>query len=345
MARKLFSALVLSALTLASGVQAGSINVDGMNRRALTANNSDPTDWRVTAGKTFQGNAFDGVARLLFETSKGDTYVCSGSLLAGGMYVLTAAHCADDFVQMRLDFGVKNDVAKETRWAAGAKVHEAWTGQLGLGTDIALVRLNQQVTTIEGFQLSQSNDLGKDFLIMGYGTTGQGNDPDTDTNWNDWGWMHWGTNTADVDNNRFNNAIWGTPASPYLEYVADYDDPIKGNFNTLQVLADLTGGNWSSGIGTGDSEALIAGGDSGGGDFVWDGTRWLLSGVHSWGIDVDGCAAIVDCNGSSWGDLSGSTAVFSHLAWIQANTVPEPGSLALVLASLVGFSARRRKAA
>ncbi len=81
----------------------------------------------------------------------------------------------------------------------------------------------------------------------------------------------------------------------------------------------------SAGGGTGGS-----GGDdySGGGDFVWDAAsgQWLLSAVHSWGwqgndasgqgacdfLGLTGCDARIN-NSSSYGDLSGSTAVFDQL--------------------------------
>ena len=36
------------------------------------------------------------MAMLSFETKSGGSYACSGSLLAGGQYVLTAAHCFYD---------------------------------------------------------------------------------------------------------------------------------------------------------------------------------------------------------------------------------------------------------
>lgn len=286
-----------------------------------------------------QGKSFDGVARLFYQTSGGGSYVCSGSLLKGGQYVLTAAHCADDFTSMTIDFGVYGGAPKARRSAAQAVVHSGWTGALGTGTDIALVKLNQSVDDIEGFNLSSTFDLGRSFLMMGYGTTGLGSDPNTDTNWDDWGWMHWGLNTADA---------WdGNAAAGLFEYVADYDNGTD-EFNTLSSLFGV-----ASGKGFGNFEALIAGGDSGGGDFVWSGSEWLLSGVHSWGLDassyyIGNCsnADLLTCNGSSWGDLSGSTAVFSHLAWIDSVTkVPEPGTLSIVALGIFAatLTSRRRR--
>lgn len=41
--------------------------------------------------------------------------------------------------------------------------------------------------------------------------------------------------------------------------------------------------------------SLICGGDSGGGDFAWDGSNWNLVGVHSWGTVYGGMSGSVKC--------------------------------------------------
>lgn len=316
------------------------------SRQPLTGNNSAPADWRMTPGM-----GFDGVARLLFQTPLGGM-VCSGTLLAGGTHVLTAAHCADDFSAMTIQFGVYNDVARATRGVAQTHLHPGWTGTLGVGADIALLKLDAPVLDIQGFRISTRNDLGKDFLIMGYGTTTVGSSA-VNSHWGDWGYGHWGRNTADVLGSVFNHTLWGDAPSPWgEEYVADYDSVLDGDrHNTLQRIANAYGsGAWSSGTGLGNEEALIAGGDSGGPDFVWSGSEWLISGVHSWGWqicpDAWGCD-LSKSNAASWGDLSGSTAVFSHAAWIQGITSavpePQPGSLLLCGLLALGLLQRQRR--
>lgn len=302
------------------------------------------------------GGAFDGVAKLLFSNSGGN-FVCSGSLLAGGQYVLTAAHCADDFTSMTVDF----KLGTETRTAAAAYVHSGWTGTLNDGSDIAIIKLNAKVTDINGFHLSTTNDMGKNVLLAGYGLVGQGTAGATGFDRDPPGtvprvWRpHFGYNTIDAFGKDLDDTLFGPGAgsNAYGEnYVYDFDDGTDSK-NALQRLKDAFGGPWGdSSLGLGADEALIAGGDSGGGDFVWTGTEWLLTGVHSWGWDVCGQVfATCDSNpgiNSSFGDISASTAVFSHTEWINSITtpVPEPETYALMLLGLgvLGTVSRRRKA-
>ena len=366
--KQLKLAAVTAALLAAGVAQASNGQVATVAPlEPLTGNTSAVTNWRFFSGQTFNGvaGALDGVARLSFtSTADGKGYACSGSLLAGGQYVLTAAHCADGFSKMTVQFGWQGGTAAVTRNVSvgNAYVNKAWTGQLDTGADIAILKLDTAVTGINGYHLSTTNDVGKDYLMAGYGTT-QKATTNAATNWNDGNYGHYAYNTFDVDSNSFNKAVgdkdasWGYNPADYAAgttYMSDFDSGQTKN-NTLGRIADITGNKWNSGTGLGANEGLIAGGDSGGGDFVWNGTEWLLSGVHSWGWQgTSACSLIgglVGCdnasqNGSSYGDLSGSTATFSHIGWINSVTaVPEPGTYAMMIAglALVGVARRRKQ--
>ncbi len=366
---KQFKLAALAAAMLVAGAAQASNSALSATLAPLeptTGNTSAVSNWRFTIGQSFNGvaGALDGVARLSFSNSEGN-WACSGSLLAGGQYVLTAAHCADDFSKMTVQFGWQGGSAAVTRNVSvgNAYVNKKWTGDLDTGADIAILKLDTAVTGINGYKLSTTNDVGKDYLMAGYGTT-QKATTNAATNWGDGNYGHYAFNTFDVDSKSFNKTVgdhvedWGYDAAfyaPGTTYMSDFDSGQADN-NTLGRIADFTGNQWSSGTGLGANEGLIAGGDSGGGDFVWNGTEWLLSGVHSWGWQGKSACSLIggmsDCdvaglNGSSYGDLSGSTATYSHIGWINSVTaVPEPETYAMMLAglALVGVARRRKQA-
>lgn len=373
--------LALAALSVTAPLHAGTgtgpattIGIwDPALKATPTTGNSTPVaNWRLDPNAAFNGvaNAFNGTARLLFDMrgDPGAFYVCSGSLMPGGEWLLTAAHCADGIRSMTIEFGLYNNTALETRSATGYVVHPGWIasgGALDNGSDIALVKLDAPVTNLNTYYLSTTNDVGKEHLITGYGTSGVGYGT-SGPNWNDSAYGHYGYNTFDVESSVVFGA-WGqgtyTDPTYGVTYVADYDsyniaDPDR--YNTLGRMAQITGSSaWTSGLSLGEREALISGGDSGGGDFVWDaaGGRWLLSAVHSWGWQFCGGRITPSCdfsssNSSSYGDLSGSTAVYTHIPWIESVVgrsvtapIPEPGTWALMLAGLAGLGslARRRR--
>jgi hypothetical protein len=233
----------------------------------------------------------------------------------------------------------------------GAKVHPGWNGTLGTGADIAVIKLDHAITGINGFEVSASNDIGKNILMAGYGLVGTGSTGSSGFDRYPWR-PHFGYNTIDITDFELSEGVFGPGAgiNTYGEtYVFDFDDG-SAERNALQRLKTAHGASWAdSSTGLGTSEALIAGGDSGGGDFVWTGTEWKVTGIHSygWGLcgDLPGCDARPGTN-SSYGDLSGSTATFSHLDWISRVTaVPEPQTVLLMLAGLCvvcGWASRTR---
>ncbi|MFM2446490.1 MAG: hypothetical protein RI936_937, partial [Pseudomonadota bacterium] len=104
-------------------------------------------------------------------------------------------------------------------------------------------------------------------------------------------------------------------------------------------------------LGTGAREVGVAGGDSGGPQFIGS----LISGVNSFGLTFGrsfGDSLCIPtptssgCLQSSFGEFSGYVPTYLHTAFIRASMVPEPGSLALLALALLTLTAvtRRRSA-
>ena len=362
---------------------AGAGLLSALPARAVS-NTSDAIDWRLQPGQAFNGatGPLDSVARLWGTDTAGQSFVCSGTLLAGGRHVLTAAHCADGFSSLQVDFGVVGGVASASRTVSADQVflHSGWNGTLSTGADLAVLELSAPVTTIVGAELSGQSALGSSFLFAGHGSTTTGGST-SGGSWADWGYAHWGTNTFDLTNQTFR----GSAAAPYGEtWLFDFDAPtgsraaggttVRGRPSLVahRLLAPETEPMPESAF-VPRSEALLAPGDSGAGAFVWDGTQWRLTAVMSWTLQHRCTVADLACdtstsNASSFGDLAAATALVGHTDWINSiiadrtdpltagssgplalaavvGVVPEPSSYALFgggLLMLAWISRRRR---
>lgn len=313
-----------------------------------TSNTSEPADWRLTASIDLHGESFSGVARVSIDTdrdwSNGFARTCSGTLLSGGLYVLTAAHCMANFAQGRAEFGVYDGQPTAIANVTAVIVNPYWNGSFFNGVDMALLRLDQPMTGLTGFDLSGTNDLGQEVLMVGYGDTTTGGSPNA-PNDGDGAWGHYGYNRYDINPKTFLEAYHSGETADNShgeEYIMDFDDGTDLH-NTLQRVAALTGNLWRSDTGLNLREALTAPGDSGAGDFLWTGGQWLLVGVHSWGWQfcperIDPSCDASTTNTSSYGDLAGSGATYFQRDWIdRVMNAPEPGGLALVLAAVAAM--------
>lgn len=272
-----------------------------------------PGNWIAT-----DFSRFAGVARLLVDGTVG----CSGSLLQGGAYVLTAAHCVTDtqgvLQASRVALSFKGGAVTASVGSADQiHVFDAWDGRVGQNNDLALLRLDRAVTSIDGYRPYTADPMGQTIVLTGYGLSGTGGS----------GWTSGTFGTLRYGYNRYDGLYAGTGS----DYAFDFDRGSAAN----SLFGDT---------GMSSAEASIAPGDSGGASFILRSGLPYLAGVHSFGYrdtlhDID---RRLD---GSFGEAAGDTVLFrpATLGWLYAVTgVPEPAAWALWAAGLLALAGRLR---
>lgn len=304
----------------------------------------------------------NGVVALIMERTNG-TFICSGSLMNGGRHILTAAHCVSDGA------GTSNPIKTTAYFYGGPNqdqffnvgattvdvthyaVNAGYTGQVIDQNDIAVLTLAELAPAFATqYELAGESDLtGLDFNVAGYGARSLvggsvGTTPSTGPGRLRQGFNGYDFRLGDSDFGGFWDGFFGSADVDY-SYISDFDNGLSDNdASCLLAGAFGLGGAKYCDTGLGFGEVSVAGGDSGGPEFV----NGKIASVTSYGLsfgpnfgDVDG-----DLN-SSFGEFNGFVPTWIHRDFITTAlaSVPEPASWAMMLAGfgMIGGAVRRSR--
>jgi len=381
-----FSSLPAAEISRGNRVQTGTVNGLTYTAKSMIIGQTPTSD--VLAGSPANNigggdpiykpsSNKSGVVALIMQTA-GGAFICSGSVIGGGMSIATAAHCVSG------GFGTITptrttayffDGDPDTRTARASNpvqidvsryfVHEGYTGEVIDQNDIAILRLEHRAPGFaEVYDLFTADIKGLNVNVAGYGTrstvggaTGNSapggartgflreGDNKFDYSWGDPLFQNFFT-TRDTTGQYAGQNFFGF-AEVQHSYITDFDNGLSAQ-STARRIANAIGlgaiGNANfNDNGVGAREVGIAGGDSGGPGFI----NGKLASINSYGLTFGGTFGDFDgIFNAGWGEFSGYVPTFIHEDFINASTaVPEPSSWAMLIAGfgLTGAMMRRRR--
>lgn len=347
MAKKLEASLLSIGLALAT-FPAQAVTVAG-----------NPSDYLVLPG-SFNG-VFDGVVDIRFgrESTPGQEFGCSGSLLGTGQHVLTAAHCFTnasgvlDVVKPSSSIFFDLSSGRQGIKPKNFFIHPDWTPSTGAGVginDIAIIQLAAKAPAeADRYDIYRGNEeVGQDGFKFGYGESGNGNEGAVLGR----GEKRFALNRYDalgdellrVTDSTSGKSAFEKTILPETQLAYDFDNGSLANdgFGLIFGLSDD--------LGLGNLEGFPASGDSGGPTFLANGQ---IAGIVSFRTKVtliDGTTSDIDNirnSNSSFGEFGVDTRVSSYANWIDstltAKPVPEPSTVLGTLASGLGVTALRMR--
>ena len=285
---------------------------------------------------------FNGTGKLVILRDDipgiGTAVGCSGTLLLGGLHVLTAAHCVAGSsgnpvwkLGSNVTFtGSSGDVTINFN---STTIHPDYTGNIIRGNDIAVIKLNNTAPTeIARYDIDRNkkDDIGAVGEKVGYGISGSFADGSNSTIY-PFGTKRDGLNKYDDTADTMYIALRFQPGKDFPKNsVLQYDSD-----NGLEENDAFDFFFRNSGLGLEDNEAIVASGDSGGSTFTTLNGDKIVTGVTSYGVTlvyVGGGTS--DChlnlqliNGqwlnvpdSSCGEFAGDTSVAMYSEFIDSVT-------------------------
>lgn len=251
--------------------------------------------------------------------------ICTGSLLKGGLHILTAAHCITD-EQGKFETNIFNRTTAIFNLSTGSVpvpvvnffVHPNYDGLFFHGNDIAVLQLAQPAPSeAQRYEIYRNQDeVGQIFTQVGYGYIGTGA-TGRDTESNPFALAYYGQNRFDALGDVFNPLFRGrvdgfTNMVPGSQLLFDFDSgsTINDAFGVHFGINDVGLQVWETNIAEGDSGAPALLGN-------------LIAGIASYGFGdsflfSDGFHTDFDMEtNASFGEFASTTRVSRYAQFID----------------------------